>query len=139
MALEPENPFWFDRAAANRAVDFFSEMLVHVEGEWKGQPFILEDWERDFVRRLFGWKRRDGSGKNGTGPDATRRYRVGYLEIPKKNGKSTFVAGLGNYLLYADKEPGAKVFSAAADRDQAGMIFEPAKNMVLENLIPNTG
>ena len=135
MASEPKTDFWFDKAAAAHAAEFFPDMLVHTEAEWKGDPFELEEWQSMFIRRLFGWKRRDGSGRNGTGPDATRRYRVGYMEIPKKNGKSTMIAGLGNYLLYADNEPGSKVFSAAGDRDQAGMIFEPAKQMVMENPI----
>src|SRR5262250_1906647 len=105
-----DGEFWFDEAAAQRAVDFFSECLVHIKGERAGQPFVLEPWqEHDIVRPLFGWKRRDD-------PDltrCTRRYREVYIEVPKKNGKSTLAAGIGLYLLFSDGEVGAEVYSAA--------------------------
>src|SRR5437867_9476418 len=112
--------FWFDEEAAERACSFFEDMLVHVKGEWAGQPFVLEPWQRDIARSLFGWKRRDG----------TRRYRIAYIEVPKKNGKSTLVAGIGLYLLTADGEQGGEVYSAAADREQAAIVFSTAKSVV---------
>jgi len=113
--------FWFDKAAADRVVMFFEKLLVHSKGEWAGQPFVLQPWQRDdIVRPLFGWKRADG----------LRRYRRAYIELPRKNGKSTLAAGIGNYLLFADDEPGAEIYSAAADREQAGMVFDEAKAMV---------
>lgn len=113
--------FWFDKKAADLAVAFFEKLLVHSKGEWAGQPFRLQDWQRDdIIRPLFGWKRQDG----------TRRYRTAYIEIPRKNGKSTLSAGLALYLLFADGEPGAEVYSAAADTDQARIVFEEAQRMV---------
>lgn len=113
--------FWFDKAAADLAVAFFEKLLVHSKGEWAGQPFKLQEWQReDIIRPLFGWKRADG----------TRRYRTAYIEIPRKNGKSTLSAGLALYLLFADGEPGAEVYSAAADTDQARIVFEEAQRMV---------
>ena len=116
-----QGEFWFDEAAAERACRFFEECLVHVETEWAGKPFVLEPWQRDdIVRPLFGWKRADG----------TRRYRLCYVEVPRKNGKSTLAAGIALYLLFADREPGAQVFSAAADREQASIVFDLAKGMV---------
>ncbi|HFD40868.1 MAG TPA: terminase large subunit [Anaerolineae bacterium] len=111
--------FWFDERAAQGAVNFFERLLVHVKGEWAGQPFVLQDWQRGVVRDLFGWKRADGS----------RRYRTAYIEVPRKNGKSTLAAGLALYLLFADGEPGAEVYSAAADRDQAAIVFDLARAM----------
>ncbi len=69
---------------------------------------------------LFGWQR----------PDGTRRYRRGYIEVPKKNGKSTLFSGLSLYLLTGDGEPGAEVYSAAVDRDQASIVSNEAANMV---------
>lgn len=69
---------------------------------------------------MFGWQREDG----------TRRYRTGYIEIGKKNGKSTLFAGIGLYLLVADGEAGAEVYSAACDRDQASIIFNESARMV---------
>jgi phage terminase large subunit-like protein len=112
---------WFDERAAQVAVNFFERALMHVKGEWAGRPFILEKWQReDVIRPLFGWKRKDG----------TRRYRTAYIEIPRKNGKSSLSAGIALYLLFADGEYGAEIYSAAADKDQASIVFDLAKQMV---------
>lgn len=112
--------FWFDERAAVAAVRFFERLLIQSKGEWAGEPFELLDWERHVLSEVFGWKR----------PDGTRRYRVVYIEVPRKNGKSTFSAGIALYLLEADGEPGAEVYSAAADREQAAIVFEEARSMV---------
>lgn len=112
---------WFDKKAADLAVAFFERLLVHSKGEWAGQAFALQGWQRDdIIRPLFGWKRADGS----------RKFRTAYIEIPRKNGKSTLSAGLALYLLFADGEAGAEVYSAAADRDQARIVFDQAKSMI---------
>jgi len=133
MASNIHDKYWFSKSAAQRAEDWFGDMLVFTKGEWAGREFKLENWQKVFIRRLFGWKRRDGSGKNGKGDDATRRYRTAYMEVPRKNGKSEFVSAIATYLLYADREPGAEIYAAAADRFQASRVFEPAKFMVMEN------
>jgi phage terminase large subunit-like protein len=118
---EPESPFWFDEGGAQLAVDFFREVLVHIKGEKAGQPFILDPWqEHEIIRPLFGWKRT---------VDGTRRYRQAYIEVPKKNGKSSLGAGLALLLLCADDEEGAEVYSVAADTDQADIVFSLAKQM----------
>ena len=70
---------WYDEEAANRAIGFFRDCLTHVKGEKAGQPFELDNWQEDIVSALFGWKR----------PDGTRRFRTSYIEVPRKNGKST--------------------------------------------------
>ena len=112
--------FWFDEQAAYRAEAFFDEVLINVKGEWAGDPFILEPWQRKIIRDVFGWMRLDGS----------RRYRTIYIEIPRKNGKSSLAAGVALYLLFADREPGAEVYSAAADKEQAAIVFDLASEMV---------
>jgi phage terminase large subunit-like protein len=113
--------FWFDEVAADAAVRFFETRLHHTKGEWAGRTFDLSEWQKDdIIRPLFGWKRADG----------TRRYRKVYIEIPRKNGKSSLCAGLASLLLMADKEPGAEIYSAAADKDQARIVFEQAKQML---------
>jgi phage terminase large subunit-like protein len=113
--------FWFDEAAADRACRFFPKYLKHVKGEGAGQPFELLPWAKDqLVRPLFGWKRSDG----------TRRYRTCYVEIPRKNAKSTISAGLALALLFIDNEAGAEVYSAAGDREQAAIVFNAASEMV---------
>jgi phage terminase large subunit-like protein len=111
---------WFDARAAAVAVAFFEKLLHHVKGEWSGEVFKLQPWQREMIGELFGWKR----------PDGSRRYRRAYIEIPRKNGKSTLAAGIGLLLLFADDEPGAEIYSAAADRDQAAIVFDVAKGMV---------
>jgi phage terminase large subunit-like protein len=113
--------YWYDAEAAERAVAFFAECLTHTTGEWRGQPFVLADWQADrIVRPLFGWKRADG----------TRRYRTAFIFIPRKAGKTTLAAGLALYALYCDGEPGAQVINAAADREQAALCFDTARQMV---------
>jgi phage terminase large subunit-like protein len=113
--------YWFDTAAAERVRTFFQKYLRHSKGQWAGKPFELLPWQWSHViAPLFGWKR----------PDGTRRYRRGYIEVPKKNGKSCLFSALGLYLLIADGEQGAEVYSAAVDRDQASIIFNEAANMV---------
>ena len=114
--------FYFDKRAADMAVVFFERLLVHTEGEWAGQPFVLQTWQRDdIIRPLFGWKRKDGS----------RRFRRAYIELPRKNGKSTLCAGIAALLLLGDNEPGAQVYSAAADRPQASIVFDTCKRMIV--------
>lgn len=110
----------WNRQAAQRAVSFFERMLVHCDGEWAGQPFTLLAWERNLISTLFGDLNDDG----------TRRYRTAYVEIPRKNGKSELAAGIALYLLTSDNEPGAQVYGAAGDADQASIIYRVASEMV---------
>jgi phage terminase large subunit-like protein len=112
--------FHFSEEHATRAERFFSELLVFVEGEKAGKPLKLEEWQRKIVRELFGWVR----------PDGGRRYRIAYIEVPRKNGKSTFAAGIALYLLLADKEQRPQVYSCAGDRDQARIVFNAARAMI---------
>jgi phage terminase large subunit-like protein len=112
--------FVFREELAQRVVDFFEQCLTHIKGELAGQPLILDQWERDILREAFGWVSRE------TG---LRQYRTLWLEVARKNGKSTLCAGLGLYLLHADGEQGAEVYSAAADKDQARIVFGLAKQM----------
>jgi phage terminase large subunit-like protein len=105
---------------AKRAIDFFHECLTFTAGEWMGRPFLLQPWQQAIVGNVFGWKRHDG----------TRRYREVFVFVPRKNGKSEMAGGLGNLLVFADGEPGAQVYCAAADREQARLVFNAARTMV---------
>ena len=109
----------YDEKMADRAVRFI-EMLPHTKAEWEGKPFWLLPWQARIIRDVFGVLREDG----------TRQFRTVYIEIPKKQGKSELAAAITLYLLYADNEPAAEVFSAAADRAQASIVFDVAKRMV---------
>ena len=114
---------WYDPEAADRVIGFFRDCLTHVKGEKAGHPFELDNWQEAIIGALFGWKRKD---------DNTRRYRTAYIEVPRKNGKSTLCAGLALYMLFSKDggEQGAEVYSAAAEREQASIVFDIASQMV---------
>lgn len=95
-----------------------------------GQPFVLMDWQREAVRSFYG---EEIQPEDRDYP--VRRYQYLYLEIPKKNGKSELAAGLAVYHLYADGETNGEVYAVAADRENAGIVFNAAKYMV-ENCRP---
>jgi phage terminase large subunit-like protein len=111
----------FDKEAAQHVVDFFGT-LRHWKAEWGkggGQPFILSPWQTFILANLFGFKRANG----------TRRFREAHIEVARKNGKTTFMAGIGLYMLVADDEPGAEVYCIATKKDQAREVFDCAVNM----------
>jgi phage terminase large subunit-like protein len=112
--------FFFDATAAEHPITFIESLCRHHKGEWAGKPLLLEDWQKRIIRAVFGWKRADGS----------RRYRIAYIEVPRKNGKSELAAALGLYLLVADHEPGAEVYSSATKKDQAKIVHDTATAMV---------
>ena len=108
----------WDATEAGKAVAFFPRFLTHIQGHTGA--FQLDQWQKDYVATLFGWKR----------PTGTRRYRESLLAVPRKNGKTTLAAGLALYLLTCDGEAGPIVLCAASDRDQASFVFDPAAKMV---------
>ena len=110
---------YFDPDAAQHIIDFF-RFLRHSKGEWAGQIVELQPWQQALLWMLFGWYRSDGR----------RRFRTSYWELARKNGKSTIAAGVGLYLMIADGEPGAEVYSAATKREQARITHQEATRMV---------
>ncbi len=130
-----ERGLYFDKAAAQHALDFLSA-IKHFEGEWAGQQYQPSDWQSFCTWVIFGWKRarhpRWVITKNGRTEDSsgTRRFRTGYIEIARKNGKTFWAAGLGNLLAFSDGEAGSEVYSAATKRDQARLAHKKAIKMV---------
>lgn len=112
--------YYFDEKQAERVLEFFS-YLHHSKGDFAGRPFVLAPWEQFVVYCLYGWRRKK---------DGSRRFRRAYLEVARKNGKSTFAAGNGLFMLDGDGEAGAEVYVLATKRDQAKIIFEEAQKMV---------
>lgn len=112
----------FDEALAAESVEFFPALLKFTEGERAGSPFELEAWQAAIVANLFGWYR----------PDGTRRYREAFVFVPRKNGKSCLLAGLLLHELMRGNEPGAQLYSAAAEREQAALIYRHAAQMVAQ-------
>jgi len=110
----------YDHRRADFVVGFISQ-LSHGKGEWEGQPFKLLHWQEQIIRDIFGIVDKE------TG---YRQFRTAYIEIAKKNGKSELAAAIALYLLFADREAGAEVFSCAADIKQASIVFNTAQDMV---------
>ena len=109
----------YDKEKADRAVKFI-ENLCHTKGKWAGKRFWLLPWQEQLVRDIFGIVK----------PDGYRQFRTAFVEICKKVGKSELAAAIALYLLYADNEPSAEVYGAAADRQQASIVFDVARQMV---------
>lgn len=99
----------------------FIENLSHVDAQWAGTPIILEPWQIFVLSCVFGW----------TDLDGLRRFREVYLEVPRKNGKSLLLSAVGLYMLVADDEAGAQVVSAARQRDQARVVWDVSRRMVV--------
>ena len=101
----------------------FMELLPHVKGRWARDRMTikLEDWQVFFLVNIFGWIHTE---------TALRRFRTVYLEVGRKNAKTTLGAGIGLYLEIADDEAGAEVYSCATAADQAKISWSIAKQMV---------
>lgn len=115
--------FYFDPAAGQRVCKFI-EALPLTKGRWAsdGSKFKLEDWQCFLTVVLFGWLRR---------ADDKRRFRRAFILIPRKNGKSEWAGALGLYMLCADREFGAEVYSGATTEKQAGFVFGAARQMAM--------
>lgn len=113
--------FRFEPKAGARVCKFI-EQLPHTKGKWaaKGERLKLEPWQVFMIMAAFGWLRKK---------DGLRRFRKVLLLVPRKNGKSALAAGLGLYMLCADGEHGAEVYSGATSEKQAWEVFRPAKLM----------
>lgn len=119
--LQRDDLRWrFDEERASHVCRFI-EKLPHIKGEWarNRKPIVLEPWQVFLLTTLFGWVDDDG----------LRRFKTAYIEVPRKNAKSTLTSGIGLYLLAADGEEGAEVYSAATTRDQAKIVWQDAKRM----------
>jgi len=111
---------YFDLAAADRAVRFIETKLKLSEGQFEKKPFKLELVQKFIVMNIFGFFKLNGK----------RRFRRAYLEIGKGNGKSPLAGAIGLYGLMADNEPGAEIYSAASNLQQAEILFKDACKMV---------
>lgn len=121
--LKRENwRFEFDAEKAERVCRFI-ELLPHIKGPLANAKKLieLEPWQCFILTTVFGWVDKE---------TRLRRFKVVYTEVPRKNGKSTFSSGVALYMLCADGESGADVFSAATHREQAKIVWGDAAEMV---------
>lgn len=117
--LERDDLTW-DEAAAEDACHFI-ENLPHVKGRWasKRESLVLQDWQVFIVASIFGWY-----------ADGVRRFTEAYIEVPRKNGKSTLAAAVALYVFCKSDDLGAEVYSGATTERQAWEVFRPAREMV---------
>lgn len=111
----------FDARTADLVCEFFPDQMTHIEGQFAGKPFELQPWQQALLGCAFGWMR----------PNGLRRYREVFQYVPRKNGKTTQMGGMINLVAFCDDEPGAQIYSAAADREQAALVFRQTKGMIL--------
>lgn len=122
---------------AQHAIDFIQHHCRHTKGRWarkyddvgraRDTRIKLEPWQQFLVWCLFGWLKKHESGQ------WRRRFRTAYLEVGRKNAKTTLAAAIGNYLWWADEEPGAEVYTIATTRDQAKICHGLAVKMRAED------
>lgn len=115
--------FTFNARAADHAIDFIEQWVrlpdtTDAHGDPK--PFLLEPWQTFIVGSLFGWKWVSGH----------RRFRNAYIEVGKGNGKTPLLAAIGLYGLMMDGQKAPEIYAAAADRDQAEIMYRDAVRMV---------
>ena len=118
--LVEDDEFYHDEAAALRVVEFV-ETFAKLDKTHRGKPFKLEPWQRQIVWDVFGWRRRDND---------ERRFTSAYIEVPRKNGKTYFVAALALFLLMADGVEGAEVYASARTNEQSRILYKSVLSMI---------
>lgn len=121
--IDNPNKYHYDPLKAQRPIDFIQRFCKQSKGEWSGKPIKLELFQKAFISALFGFVDENGM----------RKYKETFFLVGRKNGKSTLLSGISLYMLVADKEPGAEVYSIATKKDQAKIIFNEALNMVKQS------
>ena len=126
LAAETAAPgkYVFDEAKASRPIAFIEKFCRHSKGEWAGKPVALELFQKAFIQALFGFV---------DAQTGLRRYREAFFLVGRKNGKSTLLAGLALYMLVADGEGGAEVYSTATKYAQARLLFDECHNMIKQS------
>jgi phage terminase large subunit-like protein len=122
--IKSPGQFIFDEEKANRPIQFIESFCKHSKGEWAGKPVKLELFQKAYISALFGFIDKE------TG---FRRYRESLFLVARKNGKTSMMAAVALYMLIADGEAGAEVYSTATKRDQARILFDETHNMVKQS------
>lgn len=114
-------PFYFSEETGSHVIDFIESYCRHYQGDHAGELVSLELFQKAFIQCLFGWLEKETN---------RRRFREYFLEVTRKHGKSFLSGCIAVYMLVADGEEGAEVYSAATKLDQAKIIYNVAKNIV---------
>jgi phage terminase large subunit-like protein len=131
-AESPDFPYRYEPARGARVCRFI-ELLKHIKGKWARTPIRLEAWQVFILMTVFSWvwATKAHADPEIAARDGTRRFRTVYVEVPRKNAKSTLTSGVGLYMLGLDGEGGAECYSAATTRDQAKIVWNDARTMAL--------
>lgn len=122
--ITDSDKYIFDEERALRPIKFIETFCKHSKGEWAGKPVILELFQKAYISALFGFINKS------TG---LRRYKESMFYVARKNGKSTMLSGIAAYMLVADGEPGAEIYSCATKKDQAKLVFDETLNMIKQS------
>lgn len=120
----PPDEWIFDEEQGERPIEFIEKFCKHSKGEWLGKPVLLELFQKAYIQALFGFIHKERGH---------RRFTETFFLVARKNGKSTMTSGIGNYMLMADGEGGAEVYSVATKKDQAKIVFSEAVNMISQS------
>ncbi len=119
-----ESNYYFDETRANHAIIFIERYCKHSKGKWANKPVKLELWQKAFVAAIFGIINKETK---------FRRFKEALLIVGKKNGKSLLASAIALYMLVGDGEGGAECYSAATKKEQAKIIWQESKNMILKS------
>ena len=125
--LKNPGKYHFDQEKANRPIEFIEKFCKHSKGQWAGKPVVLDLWQKAIIQTIFGFV--DDKG--------IRKYREVLVIVARKNGKSTLLSAIALYMLFGDHEGGAQVCCVASKKDQAKIVFNEAKNMVIQSPLLN--
>ncbi|ATF29698.1 terminase large subunit [Staphylococcus simulans] len=114
----------YDHAKAERPIKFIETFCRHSKGELAGKPLILDLFQKAYISALFGFVDKE-TGK--------RRYTESFFYVARKNGKTTMLSAIALYMMIADGESGAEVYSVASKRDQANILFDQAHEMIKQS------
>ncbi|MFO3720369.1 terminase large subunit [Staphylococcus felis] len=114
----------YDDAKAQRPIQFIETFCRHSKGELAGKPLILDLFQKAYISALFGFVNKE-TGK--------RRYTESFFYVARKNGKTTMLSAIALYMMIADGESGAEVYSVASKRDQANILFDQAHEMIKQS------
>lgn len=125
--LKNPGKYHFDEEKANRPIEFIERFCKQSKGQWAGKPVVLDLWQKAIIQTIFGFV--DDKG--------IRKYREVLVIVARKNGKSTLLSAIALYMLFGDHEGGAQVCCVASKKDQAKIVFNEAKNMVVQSPLLN--
>ncbi|WP_416349831.1 terminase large subunit [Mammaliicoccus lentus] len=122
--IDHHDKYVYDDAKALRPIKFIESFCRHSKGELAGKPLILDLFQKAYISALFGFLDK---------VTGHRRYTESFFFVGRKNGKTTMLSAIALYMLMADGESGAEVYSVASKRDQANILFDQAHEMIKQS------